>query len=82
MAKSESTQNQWDVLLTAAAAKQKRNLPEEIQAIFARLLGEMEKCGPIRNNWKNFSKLSEVCVLSLPPKKGETDICSMLESGG
>ena len=60
MAKSEIGRVQWEVQLTAASAKQKRNLPERIETIFDRLLGEMEKCGPVRNNWKHFSKLSEV----------------------
>jgi mRNA-degrading endonuclease RelE of RelBE toxin-antitoxin system len=71
MTKSKSASAQWEVQLTAAAAKQKKSLPDRIEIIFDRLLGEMEKCGPIRTNWKNYSKLSNIshhCHL----KKGKT----------
>ncbi|HBT88855.1 MAG TPA: cytotoxic translational repressor of toxin-antitoxin stability system [Desulfobacter sp.] len=49
----------WTVTLTKKAAKAIHKLPISIrQALFV-LLGEIENSGPVRGNWKNYSKLGQ-----------------------
>lgn len=45
----------WKVELTSAAQKQRKKLPQKIQAQFDLLAKEIEVLGPIRKTWKNFS---------------------------
>ncbi len=49
----------WEVDFTAKAEKQALKLPSEnLKAILATLIAEIELNGPKRTNWKNYSKLS------------------------
>ena len=48
----------WTVDFTRKAAKQKEKLPQKVRSILARLTKQMEISGPIRKDWKNFSKLA------------------------
>ena len=50
----------WQVRFTKKAAKQKQELPELVRENLAALVFEMEQVGPIRGNWKNYGKLSQV----------------------
>lgn len=49
----------WQVGFKKKAAKQVEQLDEPIRERLAILLGELEKLGPVRGNWKNYSKLDE-----------------------
>lgn len=49
----------WTVEFTSKADKQRAKLPDKVRALLARLSKEMELSGPIRKNWKNFSKLTD-----------------------
>jgi hypothetical protein len=48
----------WAIEFTGSADKQRAKLPDKIRALVDALAGEMELSGPIRKNWKNFSKLA------------------------
>lgn len=48
----------WEVMFHRKAEKQKRDLPKSVQEKLAALVFELEVAGPIRGNWKNYSKLS------------------------
>lgn len=47
----------WIVRLTNKAAKQARKLPEGVQDTLKLLMKEIMALGPVRGNWKNYSKL-------------------------
>ena len=47
----------WTVRLTNKAAKQAKKLPQNVQDILKLLLKEIMVLGPMRGNWKNYSKL-------------------------
>jgi len=47
----------WTVRLTNKAAKQARKLPQNVQDILKLLTKEIMVLGPVRGNWKNYSKL-------------------------
>ena len=49
----------WTVTLTYNADKAKKALPEKIQAVLLTLAVEIEKQGPIRGNWPNYSALDK-----------------------
>ncbi|MCI0382274.1 MAG: cytotoxic translational repressor of toxin-antitoxin stability system [Chlamydiae bacterium] len=49
----------WTVEFTSKAAKQRGNLPYKIRALLDLLSKEIEISGPIRRNWKNFSRLTD-----------------------
>ncbi len=49
----------WTVFSNKRAQKQAAKLPIKIRKILARLLMEMEKDGPYRNNWQNYGALSK-----------------------
>ena len=51
--------DQWEVVFTAKAAKQASKLPAKMQNLLFLLVSEIEKAGPIRRNWKNFSSLQK-----------------------
>lgn len=42
-------QPKWEVGFTSAAARQKRKLPASVAETLARLIGDMERNGPIRS---------------------------------
>jgi len=48
----------WRVEFTRKACKQRAKLPEKARALLDILSKEIELFGPIRKNWKNFSKLT------------------------
>ena len=48
----------WQVGFTKKAAKQVRKLPQGVQKVLRTLVFDMELNGPVRGNWKNYSKLS------------------------
>jgi len=47
----------WIVTFTAKARKQKEKLPEKIAALLFQLAKDIEKLGPVRGDWPNYSKL-------------------------
>ena len=47
----------WTVTLTKKVAKAIPQLPTSVKQSLFVLLGEIESSGPIRGNWKNYSKL-------------------------
>lgn len=48
----------WTVDFTSKAAKQRGKLPDKVRALLDLLSKQMEISGPIRRDWKNFSKLT------------------------
>ncbi|MDZ7831075.1 MAG: hypothetical protein U5L07_04950 [Desulfobacterales bacterium] len=48
----------WVVEFTNRARKQKGKLPRRVQAVLFQLVKEIEKAGPVRGDWPNYSKLS------------------------
>jgi mRNA-degrading endonuclease RelE of RelBE toxin-antitoxin system len=47
----------WQVFFTKHVAKQIMRLPETVVLSMRALVAEIEHLGPLRYNWKNFSKL-------------------------
>ncbi len=47
----------WQVNLTSKARKQKDRLPKTIQEQLLFLIRDIEKHGPVRGDWPNYSKL-------------------------
>lgn len=47
----------WTILYSSKAEKQYRKLPAGVQDRLDLLTAEMELSGPIRHNWKNYSKI-------------------------
>lgn len=47
----------WVVTVVNKAQKQYKALPNLVRKIFITLLKEIEILGPVRGNWKNYSKL-------------------------
>jgi len=54
---SEKTSINWVVSYSSKAVKQRKNLSQKIQEILDALVIEIEKAGPIRNNWSHFGPL-------------------------
>jgi mRNA-degrading endonuclease RelE of RelBE toxin-antitoxin system len=48
----------WHVQWKRKLEKQLSELPEQVQLAFKLLVSEIQSLGPIRGNWKNYSKLS------------------------
>lgn len=49
----------WSVNFTKKAHKQVRELPQAVQLKLRALVLEIQAAGPVRGNWKNYSKLSD-----------------------
>lgn len=49
----------WTVQWKRKLDKQLGELPEQVQLAFRALIHEIELFGPVRGNWKNYSKLSK-----------------------
>lgn len=49
----------WSVEIVGKARKQYRALPKGIKDKARTLMVEIEVAGPIRGNWKNYSKLAQ-----------------------
>lgn len=47
----------WKVVFSGKASKQYQRLPKKIRDIVAFLVAEIKIAGPVRGNWKNYSKL-------------------------
>lgn len=47
----------WTVAFTGKAAKQAKKLPSGVASALSLLVAEMELSGPVRGNWRNYSKL-------------------------
>jgi mRNA-degrading endonuclease RelE of RelBE toxin-antitoxin system len=47
----------WQVFFRKQTVHQLNKLPKHIVELVRALVHEIEKFGPLRNNWKNFSKL-------------------------
>jgi mRNA-degrading endonuclease RelE of RelBE toxin-antitoxin system len=47
----------WTVIFTNKAAKQYKRLPQSVRDIIDLLVLEIRLSGPVRGNWKNYSKL-------------------------
>ena len=48
----------WQVYFHKKAEKQRRELPQSIAQRLDALVQEIAVAGPVRGNWKNYSKLS------------------------
>ena len=49
----------WHVNLTKKTLKQANKVPDNVKGRLFLLLSEIEKDGPVRGNWKNYSKLGK-----------------------
>lgn len=49
----------WTLQWKRKLEKQLRDLPEQVQLSFRALIHEIELLGPVRGNWKNYSKLNK-----------------------
>lgn len=49
----------WTVGFTSKADKQAGKLPRKERDLLALLVREMQLSGPVRSNWKNYSKLGK-----------------------
>jgi mRNA-degrading endonuclease RelE of RelBE toxin-antitoxin system len=49
----------WTVEFTSRSKKQIDKLPVRVRALLFQLAREIEKSGPVRGEWPNYSKLSE-----------------------
>lgn len=49
----------WTVQWKRKIEKHLSELPEQVQVAFRALVHEIELSGPVRGNWKNYSKLSK-----------------------
>jgi len=49
----------WQVLYNRKRFKKQR-LPKIVAASMELLIAEIEQCGPVRGNWPNYSKLSNI----------------------
>ena len=47
----------WDVKYTGRAAKQKKDLPLDIANALLALVKELQRYGPVRNNWPHYGKI-------------------------
>lgn len=54
-----SRENQWRVFFRRKVEKRVVKMPRAEQVLFANLIEDLQRKGPIRSEWKNFSKLSE-----------------------
>lgn len=52
-----SVMTNWSVSFSNKAAKQYRKIPETIRDAMDALALEIQVSGPVRGNWKNYSKL-------------------------
>lgn len=59
----------WTVDITQKAGKQAKRLPPDIYAILALLRDELEREGPVQQEWRNYGKLKG--------KKGEYHHCHL-----
>ncbi len=50
---------QWTVEFTNRARKQSSRLPQRVREVLFQLVRELEKSGPVRGDWPNYSKLSD-----------------------
>lgn len=49
----------WKVNITKKAAKQRSKLPNSVRAALDALVTDIRLHGPVRGNWRNYSKLGE-----------------------
>lgn len=49
----------WTVTIHRRAAKNLSRLPRSVREVLVALLYEIEKTGPVRGNWPNFSSLGQ-----------------------
>ena len=54
---TDAPASNWNVLYSPKAGRQKKKLPQKIQETIDVLVREIEKCGPLRNNWSHFGPL-------------------------
>jgi hypothetical protein len=47
----------WSIALSTRAAKQKKDLPEEVDELLVALIGDMEESGPFQREWPKYSPL-------------------------
>ncbi len=59
MAESEKLTRNWEVRISQPALKQKKKLPVKVLEILVRLLGDLERKGPIQKSWTHFSSLDK-----------------------
>src|SRR5262245_22020713 len=56
--RGETSPMPWTVKLHREVARRFQTLPQPIQDLLRLLLEELERQGPVRGNWPNYSKLS------------------------
>jgi len=49
----------WTVTISGSATKMAQKMPNKILDLLALLLADIERSGPIRRDWKNFSELAK-----------------------
>ena len=49
----------WQVSFTSKAEKQAKKMPAREQDILKRLVRDLQLSGPVRPDWKNYSKLGD-----------------------
>ena len=50
---------EWTVVFTNRSRKQKEKLPGRVREVLFQLVREIERAGPVRGDWTNYSKLSD-----------------------
>lgn len=56
---TNSDEKQWRVFFRRKVEKRVMKMPRTEQILFANLIEDLRRKGPIRREWRNFSKLSE-----------------------
>lgn len=56
---TKSNEKQWRVFFRRKVEKRIVKISRTEQVLFANLIEDLQRKGPIRTEWKNFSKLSE-----------------------
>ena len=51
---------EWTVIYSNKAGKQYNKLPQSVRDIIDLLVTEIRMTGPIRSNWRNYSKLAQL----------------------
>ena len=50
----------WTVVFSSKARKQVQKLPKNVQDNLAALVCDIQASGPVRGDWPNYSKLSDI----------------------
>ena len=56
---AKKSEQQWQVFFRRKVEKLVVKMPRKEQVLFANLVGDLIRKGPIRSEWRNFGKLSD-----------------------